>query len=597
MANYRIREIKLLDAIREVESGNLQLPEFQRNYVWKPTNQIALVDSIQKGYPVGALLLLEVDASDATGGPFGFRPFEGAPAPVSPLKYLVLDGQQRLTTTFRVFSPNVQGVKKIYVLDLVALFERTGGASDLSVDFADLVNATAKVPHLEVLLLNKNLLPLSFLTLEKKDLRKKLDDYALALAAEASREDYAKFIRVSLHSYLDAFFDYQFPCVVLPANLDLEAVSNVFTKLNTSGLVLSAFDLCVSKLFPQGVYLRTLWNDAKSRDSIKLLDKDGTSILQTVSLLSGLAPKKAGLVKVIEKYHIDTNWGKSIAGLDRLNVILKKIGASVAKTLPYDTIAPSLAAILTQLPLPTNPPQIMNEIAKVERWVLQTAFNQRYTEGTETKKDIDYRDGLKWFLNNVTPDFLNEPVQWSDSLSLNTSNSGARASAILMLLNKNGTRDFILEKQIGLGLNGVSDAQIHHIFPTAYLRSVRAAPEDKNLSNRAFNMTFLTGESNNFISDEAPSNYVEKMKTRLIEEIGLTEAEAEIRIIGIFNTHFIDETALACLRDDDYEGFLVARGKAFARQLTLHGIPVSEVGSSPEVEDESTVDSDESEIG
>lgn len=584
MTSYLIKELKLQDVVRDVELGQLQLPEFQRDYVWKPANQISLVDSIQKGYPVGALLLLEIDPSSEGGSPFGLRKFEGAPDPSSGVKYLVLDGQQRITTTFRVFSDAVVGQKKIFCLDLEELFKRTGGAAGIEVDFFDLVKFVAKPVHLDSLLMNKNLLPLSYLSQDRNALRHKLNDFAINLRAKSEKATLADFIAVNVHAYLDSFYDYKFPCVILPASLDLEAVANVFTKLNTSGLRLSAFDLCVSKMFPQSVNLRSLWTATRDDADVRLLDADGTATLQTVAMLAGKAPKKAGLVKVLQPHHIIEYWDKSLDGIKYLAAELAKIGATSKETIPYDTIAPSIAAILSKISLPVSPPQHAALSSKIERWIVQTAFNLRYTEGTETKKELDFKAGLEWFELGKFPEFLNASIPWQDKLSLTWGNNGARHNALLMMLNKRRPKDFITGHMLGINTLGIESAQIHHIFPKAYLANNYHGDIGKRPSERIFNMTFLSAPTNNNISDKAPSVYLAKIKNDLLLG-GLTDSQVEIQILDIFREHFIDSDAIACMRNDDYEGFLVARGKCIASSLLVMGIPVSILDESEELED------------
>lgn len=66
----------LKDLLRNADEGRLQLPEFQRNYVWGDEDVRSLIASIAKGFPVGALLSL------ASGGHINFQPrlLEGVPA-------------------------------------------------------------------------------------------------------------------------------------------------------------------------------------------------------------------------------------------------------------------------------------------------------------------------------------------------------------------------------------------------------------------------------------------------------------------------------------------------------------------------------------
>ena len=56
-----VKNFSLQELINKIELGDIQLPEFQRDYVWKQSDQKALLESIFYGYPIGSLLLLELD--------------------------------------------------------------------------------------------------------------------------------------------------------------------------------------------------------------------------------------------------------------------------------------------------------------------------------------------------------------------------------------------------------------------------------------------------------------------------------------------------------------------------------------------------------
>ncbi len=87
--------------LAQVSKGESQLPEFQRSWVWDDGKICKLIESITMGFPMGAVMFLE------TGGEVNYKPrlFTGVDETyknVTP-EYLVLDGQQRLTTLFQVF--------------------------------------------------------------------------------------------------------------------------------------------------------------------------------------------------------------------------------------------------------------------------------------------------------------------------------------------------------------------------------------------------------------------------------------------------------------------------------------------------------------
>ena len=97
MTTFDSTKILLSQLLADIKTGKVQLPDFQRGWVWDDDHVKDLLVSIARSFPVGAVMLLE------TGGEVRFqtRPVEGVEklidASVEPQK-LILDGQQRLTT-------------------------------------------------------------------------------------------------------------------------------------------------------------------------------------------------------------------------------------------------------------------------------------------------------------------------------------------------------------------------------------------------------------------------------------------------------------------------------------------------------------------
>ncbi|MCK5524338.1 MAG: DUF262 domain-containing protein [Thiomargarita sp.] len=83
------------DLLEEIKCGELRVPRFQRPFVWKPSDMLALFDSIYKGYPIGSLLFWQsadpIESLDKVG------PLEVSKPPNQSISY-ILDGHQRLAT-------------------------------------------------------------------------------------------------------------------------------------------------------------------------------------------------------------------------------------------------------------------------------------------------------------------------------------------------------------------------------------------------------------------------------------------------------------------------------------------------------------------
>ena len=89
---------KLKDVLKDVASGVLQLPDFQREWKWDDERIRALIATVTLDYPLGVVMALE------TGGtsPFKARTLKGAEDAEGKVPdLLLLDGQQRLTSLFQ----------------------------------------------------------------------------------------------------------------------------------------------------------------------------------------------------------------------------------------------------------------------------------------------------------------------------------------------------------------------------------------------------------------------------------------------------------------------------------------------------------------
>src|SRR5665647_1537285 len=103
MATFDITKTALGKLLEDVLEGRIQLPDFQRGWVWDDAHIRSLLVSIARSFPIGSVMLLE------TGGTarFQIRPVEGVePGAVAnvPAENLILDGQQRLTSLTQVLK-------------------------------------------------------------------------------------------------------------------------------------------------------------------------------------------------------------------------------------------------------------------------------------------------------------------------------------------------------------------------------------------------------------------------------------------------------------------------------------------------------------
>ena len=126
ISTFDITKYPLLDVMKDIKIGRIQLPDFQRDWIWDDTHVRRLLASISLAYPIGAVMMLQQGIQHQQFKP---RLLDGVTDSNLQLpNLLVLDGQQRLTTLFMVLlsklpvvikdPKNQKLTKKWYYLDI-----------------------------------------------------------------------------------------------------------------------------------------------------------------------------------------------------------------------------------------------------------------------------------------------------------------------------------------------------------------------------------------------------------------------------------------------------------------------------------------------
>jgi hypothetical protein len=123
-ATFKTNPYRLHELLQNCDRGILQLPDFQRSWVWDEDRIMSLIASVSRAFPIGALMTLE------TGGDvFKPRLIEGASTAAHDTKpqALLLDGQQRMTSLYQValrgkvvetITPKKKRVKRWFYIDI-----------------------------------------------------------------------------------------------------------------------------------------------------------------------------------------------------------------------------------------------------------------------------------------------------------------------------------------------------------------------------------------------------------------------------------------------------------------------------------------------
>jgi hypothetical protein len=330
---------KLRFLLESIHHREVALPDFQRDFVWDPRATEELIESILQNYPAGSLLRIK----NSSG--FFFAPREVAGAPAldghSP-SYLVLDGQQRLTSLYQAlygtgnhrYFMSMQGLLDGDDLDDCVFYLRKRRAKrrlgTIEKQAADLV------------------FPLEVVFGQSDGFEEWLDQ-VLDLRPEAgdARKELKQRLRDLRKAWVQNIEDYEFPVVTLAEETEAEAVCTIFETLNRTGVKLSVFDLLAARFWPENVRLRDLWDDAQTQYPIlQEFGVDPYYILQAIAILTAKAAPscKRGDVLKMEVGRIEEGWEPVVRGVaEMLQMLRDDCGVVLPGWLPYN-------------PIPSSPP-------------------------------------------------------------------------------------------------------------------------------------------------------------------------------------------------------------------------------------------------
>jgi len=576
MSNFDTTKIALADMIRDIVSGKVQLPDFQRGWVWDDAHVKSLLVSIARSFPVGAVMLLE------TGGDVRFqvRPVENlafqgeVPAP----EKLILDGQQRLTSLtqvlmldkpVRTFNDKGKPISRYYYINIAAaLDEEMSDDAIIAVEqdkklrtnFGRDIDLDLSTPQLEC---EKFYFPCNQI-LNSDAWEESLQEFAPEKFA-----DYMKFRK----TILSAYRGYQLPVISLGKATSKEAVCLVFEKVNTGGVPLSVFELVTASFAADGFNLRDDWLGNRARGI------DGREKrLKNEPLLTPLAPTDylqcISLLHTYERRQADITAGKtgkaiSAVSAKRVSILaltledykrwadiaekgfllaakfLRKECFYTAKDLPYRTQLVPLAAILATLQERWLEPKIHE---KISQWFWCGVLGELYGGAVETRVAVDLEDMLAWIeRDSETPRTIYEANFSSNRLHTLRSRLSAAYKGVNVLVLRNQSKDFFWKASIQELDSEELALDIHHIFPRAWCDEHGIKP---SVYNSIINKTPISYKANRMIGGKAPSKYLQAIQSH--KQVGLEDAEMN----SILESHCI---APEMLRADDFQNFFNQR--------------------------------------
>lgn len=590
-STFKTNPFNLYELLDDCHRGVLQLPDFQRSWVWDEDRIKSLIASISRAFPVGALMTLDT-GSDVNFKP---RPVEGAPAEAKQTSpdSLLLDGQQRMTSLYQVtlrckvvetITPKKKKVKRWFYIDIRKALNKTIDREEAIIGVPEDRIVRTEFGREEVLNLSSQeneyaslMYPVSKV-FDWDHWQDGFDEYWGGDANKSVREEFRAFKR----EILENFKSYQVPVISLDRKTSKEAVCVVFEKVNTGGKPLDAFELVTAMYAASGHELRKDWfgddeNKGRHRrfvDTLRPADSEAgiiggvsnTDFLQAISLFYTRERRRLAESAGRQGKELPAVIGNRQALLNLPLEAYKKYEKQVERgfvqaakflhmlhiyrifDLPYQSQIVPLAAILADI---GEDWEHEANRAKLVRWYWNGVFGELYGSAVESRIARDFMEVPPWLKGGPEPSTVGETMFRADRLKSMRMRLSAAYKGVNALLMKEGAQDFRSGQKFDHTVFFGENVDIHHIFPQDWCKKQGIKPA---VFDSIINKTPLSYRTNRIIGGVAPSEYLAKLgkgdKT--------TPAIERERLDAYLTSHLIDPSLL---RQNDFEAFMMDRQK------------------------------------
>lgn len=573
--NYTVqlerRSLRLSNIVEKCDSGELVIPDFQRFFVWSKEMVTSFFDSIFNGYYIGPFLFWEPGNKKS----IGTIPIRGVENKKPIGNQIVIDGQQRISSIYYAlrapdFALKKKDSRSFFYIDFGSFLKNYPEHENTIQVFSKEIDPEDQYKKL--------FFPLNQL----ENYEKWLDELETFLVENFTLLDYRKDLKPLLDTIKTKlrFILREFECPYIALqNIELDDVVNIFTRINTTGQKLNAFDLLIADLSPHGIKLRKMWENAckefprveryleKSKNSTQ-----GLPILHSMSMSytdSGSC-KRTDILTIFErmkssKLDFEEKWAKSLLYTDLAIDLLEEksddgFGVIDPNFLPSESIIPVMASLLLK---------IHNNFKKSEKdcneklrfWYWTSVLTNAYSGSSDSKKTSDFKQISEWFSNETTPqgiiDFQNNFFQSSTLNLFNVVKKGSSTfNAVLCLSALRGAKDWAHDRGVMNQKTSLKQYKldVDHIFP-------KVSYGDEVYNESILNKTWQSKETNehtknakkpNVFLDEILKNYFKNNVKDLLENL---------------QTHFVNRKGYEALMENNSQKFIQEREYEILKEI------------------------------
>ena len=499
------------------ESGQIAVPEIQRDVVWKPDQVKDLVHSIFSDFPCGSLIMWEPRQKDEQLMKEIIRPERLAFYKNQPPRYFLIDGQQRITTLASVMlEPGfLKKVEPSIEEDLPSLYVNLRR-------FPEDIEATSDS--------DASNFPSSVL----------MND--LFLGRFRDRPEYTTKLTASQRTEIDKniqrFRDYQFPVQIIQGQ-GYATVGKIFALVNSQGTQLTGAEIHMATIIPYWKGLSRELRDYRKELRDHGYDLDLTFLMRSITVVECNVPqikkladkiKKEVEDKTLSKVKLNRLWSETRTAVD---VVIKSLRKNLLLDRTQFVVSKNALVPLVYYAAKSGKKRLDQKA--MMKFFLVSQLGERYGGAQETvlRRDLSYMPGsntsVKQGFGKLLDIAVSDTKQYYRALKVRADDiygvSSKNVFVLFMYLvtRKRNASDFGLNDT--LQLNHIQEPlQLHHIFPYDFMtkddKALRyrkehdlSLPDYRAEVNDIANLTFLSQGKNASIGSQSPWQYLENETT------------------------------------------------------------------------------------
>jgi hypothetical protein len=355
--------------LNDIAAGTLRVPKFQRPFVWRPEQMVELFDSIERGYPIGSLLIWETDLHVTSLDEISDQKIPRTPRTSTTY---VLDGHQRLSTLFGTLMPRSSVAEPTQQREWMWNIYRVLGDTSERSRFTHWKKTTKPPPW--YLPMRAMLRTMDFLAwareLQKAD---KLPADIDVLIREA--EELAQRIK-----------SYQTSVVRLIGG-DLERAVGVFHRLNSSGQSMTPDQMASALTYREGTGESLADRISALQDSIAdtgFGEIASITIYRSILAVAGVddvqETRWEALAKRVEENLTEAVDATEVALHNAVDFLRQEVRVPLARLVPYNAQIMLLAACFDRAPSLGRPQR-----EELVRWFWATSWSGHFAGANSTQ--------------------------------------------------------------------------------------------------------------------------------------------------------------------------------------------------------------------